>query len=140
MAVKLKTGRSARVYHTQQVHYLHKTFYTTELPTSTETHPAKISVGVLPANCLPLETYVRVNVAFSSGDILVGTSAAGSSGAVVSTMDLASGTTGVYVVDRYMGTYTTADVPLYVQTATTGQSTAGVADIWVAYLPVLPTT
>jgi hypothetical protein len=140
MAVKLKTGRSARVYHTQQVHYLHKTFAAAELPSTLITHPGVISVGVLPANCLPLETYIRVNTAFSSGDILIGTSAAGSSAVVCSTVDLLSGTTGTYVVDRYMGTYSTSDVPLYIQTATSGQSSAGVADVWVAYLPVLPST
>ncbi len=140
MSVKLKTGRSARVYHTQQVHYLHKTFSAGELPTTDQTWPGTISVGVLPANCLPLETWVRVNTAFSSGDVIIGTSAAGSSAVVVSTMDLASGTTGTYKVDRYTGTYSTSDVPLYIQTATSGQTTAGNCDVWIAYIPVLPAT
>ena len=138
MAVSVARKRAARIYHTQQVHYLHRTFNWNDIDQSA-TQPGVFYLGVLPANALPMECYVRVNTAFSGGDIMIGTSVAGSSGAVVSTQDVISGTSGVYVVDRYMGTYTTSDVPLYVQTATSG-ATAGQADIWMAYLPVLPTT
>jgi hypothetical protein len=129
--------RSARVYHTQQVGFLHRTFNWNDID-QTATQPGVAYVGVLPANCLPMETYVRINTTFDK-DVIVGTSAAGSSGAVVSTNDVVSGTAGVYVADRYMGTYTTTDVPLYVQTATSG-ATVGQCDIWQAYLPVGFTT
>lgn len=138
MAITVLRKQDARVYHTQQVQYLYRNFKFNDI-SQDATQPAKAYVGVLPANALPLETYVRVNTAFSGGDLMVGTSVAASSGAVVSTQDIVSGTTGVYVVDRFMGTYSTADRALYAQTATSG-ATAGEADIWVAYLPVLPTT
>jgi hypothetical protein len=88
-----------------------------------------VHIGTLPALCAPLETHVRVVTAFSSGDIVIGTSDSGSSAGVVSTQDVVSGTTGYYVVDRYMGTYSTVDKPFYFTTATTGGS-AGVADVW----------
>jgi hypothetical protein len=88
-----------------------------------------VQIGTLPAFCAPLETHVRVITAFTSGDIVIGTSDSGSSAGVVSTQDVMSGTTGYYVVDRYMGTYSTVDKPFYFTTATTGGS-AGVADVW----------
>jgi hypothetical protein len=88
-----------------------------------------VHIGTLPALCAPLETHVRVITAFTSGDIVIGTSDSGSSAGVVSTQDVISGTTGYYVVDRYMGTYSTVDKPFYFTTATTGGS-AGVADVW----------
>ncbi len=139
MAVKLKTGQSARLYHSQQVHYLSARFNGFDVD-PTVSGAGKFRLGVLPAGSLPLDTYVRVNVAFTSGEIIVGTSAAGSSALVVTTADAAGGTTGTYIVDRYMGTLSTADVPLYIQTKSTGQSN-GQVDVWLAYLPpVAPTT
>ncbi len=100
---------------------------------------------VLPANCVPLETYVRINTAFSSGDLIIGTTIVNGSTAgvttnsVVSTQDVASGTTGMYVVDRFMGNYSTSDVPFYAYTATTGTG-AGEADVWQAFMLAGPTT
>jgi hypothetical protein len=138
MAVKLKTDQSARFYHTQQVHYLYRRFNGFDID-QTATQPGKFYLGVLPANCLPLETYVRVNTAFTSGEVIVGTSAAGSSAVAVSTLDVANGTTGVYVIDRYYGTLSTVDVPLYIQTKSSGQSN-GQVDVWQAYLPAYPST
>ena len=137
MAVAMKAGQSARLYHTQQVHYLYKRWTGSDVdPSST----GKTLVGVLPAACLPLETYVRVNVAFTTGEILVGTSVASSSAAFVTTQDMVSATTGVYVVDRFYGTLTTVDLPVYVQTKSSGQTAAGQVDIWQAYLPASPNT
>jgi hypothetical protein len=93
-----------------------------------------VPIGGLPANAVPLETHVRVLTAFTSGDIVIGTTVvgattAGLTGTVVSTQDVQSGTTGYYVVDRIMGSVSTVDVPYYFYTATTGGS-AGVADVW----------
>jgi hypothetical protein len=93
-----------------------------------------VPIGGLPANAVALETHVRVLTAFTSGDIVIGTTVvnattAGLSGTVVSTQDVTSGTTGYYVVDRIMGCVSTIDVPYYFYTATTGGS-AGVADVW----------
>jgi hypothetical protein len=136
MAVALKTGRSAHIYHTQQVHYIYKRFNGFDVAPDTT---GKRIVGVLPAHCMPLETYVRVNTAFSSGEVLVGTSVAASSAALVSTADMASATTGTYVVDRFMGTYSTVDLPIYIQTKSSGQSN-GQVDVWQAYLVAYPAT
>jgi hypothetical protein len=93
-----------------------------------------VPIGGLPANAVPLETHVRVLTAFTSGDIVIGTTVVGATtaaltGTVVSTQDVMSGTTGYYVVDRIMGVVSTVDVPYYFYTATTGGS-AGVADVW----------
>lgn len=124
----------------QTVQYLYRRFKYSDVDQSNSSRFSVAPVlAVLPANCVPLETYVRINVAFSSGDLVIGTSASGSSAAVVSTQDVASGTTGLYVIDSYYGSYSTADVPLYAYTATTGAG-AGEADIWQAFLLAGPTT
>ena len=137
MAVKLKTGVSARIPPNQGVYYLSKNFkfsmtdQVVAQTTGSTTPTVGGLMGVLPAYAIPLETYVQVITAFSSGDLRVGTTA--DLGAVVSTADLASGTTGLYVIDRYMGTVSTADVPFYCTTATTGAG-AGEANIWMSFL------
>ncbi len=141
MSVAMKLGQSARLQHgNQQVHYLYRRFNGFDIDT-TATQPGKFYLGVLPANCLPLETYVRVTAAFTSGEVIVGTSAAGSSAVAVSTLDVNCATTvnGVYVIDRYYGTFSTSDVPLYIQTKSSGQSN-GQVDVWQAYLPAYPAT
>ena len=145
MAVKMKTGVSARQNVGSQGPYLltkYFKFNMTDQVTAQTTGSTSPTVGglmgVLPAYAVPLECYVQVITAFTSGDLRVGTTS--DLGAVVSTQDLASGTTGVYVVDRFMGTVSTTDVPLYCTTATTGAG-AGEANIWLHYLPNLtPTT
>jgi hypothetical protein len=133
MAISVTRTRSARVYHTEQVHYLYQRFNFNSVDVGA-TQPGKFYLGVLPANCFPMEAYVRVNAAFTGANLIVGTSVAGSSALVVSTDDVTAGTTGAYVVDRYMGTYSTAPVSLYIQTKTSGE-TVGQADVWLSYLP-----
>jgi len=138
MAISVTRTRSARFYHTQQVHFLYRRFNFNDVDQSA-TQPAKFYLGVLPAHCMPLETYVRVNAAFTGANLISGTSVAGSSATVVSTNDVTAATTGTYVVDRYMGTYSTVDVPVYIQTKASGE-TVGQADIWQAYIPAYPAT
>lgn len=132
MAVKLKTGRSAHEYHSQQIHYLYRRFNGFDIDQSA-TRPGFFPLGTLPAGSMPLEAIVRINTAFTSGEVIVGTSAAGSSALVVSTLDVVNGTTGTYITDRYKGTYSTVDVPLYIQTKSSG-ATNGQADVWLMYL------
>jgi hypothetical protein len=138
MAVKMKTGRSATLYHSPQVHYLYRRFNYHDIDQSAS-GAAKFALGVLPDKCLPLDTYVRVNSSCSAANIIVGTSVAGSSAAVVSTADVLAGTTGVYVVDRYYGTSVSSDTAIYIQTQATG-ATMGQVDVWQAFLPALPST
>lgn len=133
--VKLSNTGSARIYHTQQVHYLHRTFRFNDNDPATLS-PGYNLVGVLPAHALPLETYVRVNTTFDK-DIVAGTSVAASSATMLTTIDVASGSSGLTVVDRLMGTYSSVDVAYYVQCKTSG-ATCGNLDIWQAYLPVSP--
>lgn len=139
MSVSVIRTRSARVHHgNQQVHYLHRRFNYNDI-SQDATQPAKFHLGVLPAHSFPLETYVRINSTFTGANLIVGTSVAASSAAVVSTADVTAGSTGSYVVDRYFGTYSTSDVPLYIQTRASGE-TVGQADVWQAYLPAYPVT
>lgn len=133
MAISVTRTRSARLYHTQQVHYLYRRFNFNSIDQSA-TQPAKFYLGVLPADAMPLETIVRINSSFTGANLIVGTSVNNSSAAVVSTGDVTAGTTGAYVVDRYYGTYSTSDVPLYIQTKASGE-TVGQADVWQAYIP-----
>jgi hypothetical protein len=133
MALSVQRKKSAGVYHTQQVHYLYCRFNFNDADTLVVAS-GKFCIGTLPADCLPLETYVRINTTFDK-DFIMGTSVAGSSAAVCSTYDVLFSSTGTYVVDRFMGTRTTIDVPIYAQLNTSG-GTIGQADIWQAYLPV----
>lgn len=135
MAVKIKSGqgpRSAHEYHSQQVHYLYRRFNGLDID-QTQTRPGIYALGTLPAGSYPLECIVRINTAFTSGEVIVGTSVAGSSALVVSSADVISGTTGSYETERYRGTYSTVDVPLYIQTKSSG-ATNGQADVWLSYL------
>lgn len=139
MAVKMKTGQSGTLYHTPQTHYLYRRFNGFDIDTSV-TGPGKFRLGTLPAHALPLKAYVRINTAFTSGEVIVGTSVGGSSAAVVSTVDVPNAaSTGLYITDRYTGTYSTLETPLYIQTKSTGQSN-GQADVWLEYLVALPAT
>lgn len=145
MAVKLKTGVSARqaIGH-QAPYYLNKyykfnmTDQVTAQTTGTTSPTVAGLMGVLPAYAVPLQLYVHVFTAFSGGNLKIGTTADLST--LASTSDVVSGTTGLYVVDRYMGTISTADQTFYCVTDTTG-ATAGEANIWLHYLPnQIPTT
>jgi hypothetical protein len=114
----------------QTVQYFYKRVNYNDVDiTNSSRFSVAVPIGGLPANAAPLETHVRVITAFTSGDIMIGTSDSGSSAGVVSTQDVMSGTTGYYIVDRYVGTYSTVEKPFYFTTATTGGS-AGVADVW----------
>jgi hypothetical protein len=120
-------------HRTVQYFYKRVSFNDVDLNNSSRATVA-VPIGGLPANAVPLETHVRVLTAFTSGDIVIGTTVVGATtaaltGTVVSTQDVMSGSTGYYVVDRIMGVVSTVDVPYYFYTATTGGS-AGVADVW----------
>ncbi len=132
MAISVVRTRSARVYHTQQTHHLYRRFNFNDIDQAT-TQPAKFYLGVLPAYAMPKDCTVRINSSFTGANLIVGTSAAGSSAAVVSTADVTAGTTGTYIVDRYTGTYSTVDVPIFIQTKASGE-TLGQADVWLEYL------
>jgi hypothetical protein len=130
----LRTRQTAHNSAHNTVQYIYKRFTFSEIDqTNSSRFSVALKIDALPAGCVPLETHVRVVTAFSSGDLIIGTSDSGSSAGVVSTQDVVSGTTGHYVVDRYYGTYSTVDKPLYVYTATSGTG-AGVADIWQAFV------
>src|SRR5512139_1375093 len=141
MAVKPKTGKSARITGYHNVHYLHRRWAFNSVDPGAapvQGHPNNY-LGVLPADSVSLETYCFVRTAMAGADFIIGTSAAGSSAAVVSTQDVVGGTTGLYKVDRYMGTVSTVDTALYIQAATSG-GTAGEVDVFHLYLPVVKTT
>jgi hypothetical protein len=131
--LRTKPASENRAHQTVQYVYARVNFNDVSLTNSSRFSVASV-IGALPAFAVPLETHVRVLTAFTSGDIVIGTSDSGSSAGVVSTQDVASGTTGHYVVDRYYGTYSTVDKPLYFYTATTGGS-AGKADVWQFFVP-----
>lgn len=145
MAVKVKHrlgDQSARINSSQTVQYLHATFSPSDIPqtgVTTAAQTCKFKLGVLPAYAMPLETYVRVNVAATANVLVVGSSSGSKINDVVSTSDVLGATTGTYVVDKWMGTLSTVDQALYVATITTGctgPNNGGQFDIWQAYIPV----
>lgn len=144
MSVKLKTGVSARLpLGTVAPAYLYKHWtpnlldQTTPATTGSTSPSAGCIVGVLPANSMPLECIVRITSGLTTGKIKIGTTADLST--VASTGDVTSATTGTYVTDRYMGTYSTVDLTFYAVTDSSGAG-AGEADIWISYLPYIPST
>lgn len=130
MAISVKRTQSARVLEMQQVTYLY-----TEIkgPNRLLDAAEQVYVGVLPANCCPMDIVVRVNTTMDKA-IIMGTSVAGSSNAFMQSLDTTMGTTGTYVVNRSYGYYSTVDVPVYIQTATTG-ATTGDVQVWWPFLP-----
>lgn len=138
MAYQTLRTRSARLVHTEQTHFLYRRFNFNSIDQAV-TRPGVFCLGVLPAHAMPMECIVRVNSTFTGANLIVGTSVAASSAAVVSTDDVTAGSSGTYVVDRYFGTYSTVDVPLYIQTKASGE-TVGQADVWLRYMPAFPAT
>lgn len=129
MAVRVRRSRSAREYHTQQTHYLYRkvAYDTPQIQAATS---GIVYLGVLPANCLKMETIVRINTTFD-GLLVVGSSA--DNDRYVTTADVPADVADTYVVSRDYGTRSTVDLPVYV--ALTTGSTVGEAEIWLTYLP-----
>ncbi len=123
-------GSQARVYHTQQIHYLRKDL--TYLDTGVKT------VGVLPAGAIVIGAGVIVSTAWNSGtsDVLdIGTSGDGDGFAT----DLSLRTIGNIVWDELATSndlYSTSEVTVTCEAASTGTAaTAGVAQVYVTYIP-----
>lgn len=132
MAISVKRTQSARDLDSQQVTYLYTRI---KGPNPLLDAAAQVYVGVLPAECSPQDITVRV-VSTMDKNIIMGTSVAGSSALFLQAGDVTPGTTGTYVVNRGVGYYSSADLPVYVQTATTG-ATTGDIQIWWPFLPAL---
>ena len=129
MAISVLRTESARDDNTQHPAHLYKRV-TYNTPNIQTTAGALVYLGVLPANCFPGETKVRINTTFD-GLLTVGTS--GDASLYATTADVTAGTAGIYVTNRNYGVQSTSDVPVYVQ-LTTG-STVGEADIWLTFTP-----
>ena len=99
MTVSVTRTKSARDYHTQKEGYLYKRV---DWNSSQITSATKFYVGVLPADCYPYETIVRVNSTFDN-PVIVGSSASSSTASFVAIGDVTWGTTGTYHVDRCAG-------------------------------------
>jgi UDP-3-O-[3-hydroxymyristoyl] glucosamine N-acyltransferase len=132
MAISVTRTRSARDYHTQQTHFLYQRVRFDSFGITTTN---KCYVGVLPADCLPLETIVRVNSTGAQG-VVIGTSISSSS--FVGPDDLIEASTvvgaNVVITDRCANTArSTVDLPVYALMSTAG--TNGEWDVWVRYLP-----
>lgn len=130
MAITVLRTQSARVLEPQQVTYLYARI---KGPNPRLDAAGQVYVGVLPAECAPQDITVRV-VSTMDKSIIMGTSVAGSSALFLQNTDVTAGTTGTYVVNRGLGYYSSVDVPVYVQTATTG-ATTGDIQIWWPFLP-----
>jgi hypothetical protein len=120
----------ARVFHTQQVHYLRKDL--------TFADTAVLTVGVIPAGAIVVGAGVVVSTAWNSGtsDVLdIGTSGDGDGFAT----DLSLRTIGNIVWDELATSndlYSTSDVTITCQAASTGAAaTAGLGHVYVQYIP-----
>jgi hypothetical protein len=124
-------GSQARVYHTNQIHYLRKDIVFTDT--------AVMTVGVLPAGAIVVDAGVVVSTAWNSGtsDVLdIGTSGDGDGFAT----DLSLRTIGNIVWDELATSndlYSASEVTITCQAASTGTTaTAGLGHVYVAYIPV----
>lgn len=123
-------GSQARVYHTNQIHYLRKDL--TYLDTGVKT------VGVLPAGAIVVQAGVVVGTAWNSGtsDVIdIGTSGDGDGFAT----DLSLRTIGNIVWDELATSndlYSTSESTITCEIASTGTAaTAGVGIVYVGYIP-----
>jgi hypothetical protein len=123
-------GSQARVYHTNQIHYLRKDL--TYLDTGVKT------VGVLPAGAIVVSAGVVVSTAWNSGtsDVLdIGTSGDGDGFAT----DLSLRTIGNIVWDEFATSndlYSTSEVTITCEAASTGTAaSAGVGHVYIGYIP-----
>ena len=123
-------GSQARVYHTNQIHYLRRdlTFSDTGVKT----------VGVLPAGAIVVSAGVVVGTAWNSGttDVLdIGTSGDGDGFAT----DLSLRTIGNIVWDELATSndlYSTSESTITCEIASTGTTaTAGVGVVYIGYIP-----
>jgi hypothetical protein len=127
MAITVLRNQSARDIHWQQPTYLYRKFKFNDVDVTSTT--PKVYLGVLPANCLPGETEVRINTTFDK-DFQIGTTV--SAAAIASSFDFVRGTTGTYAVDRFAGSVTTTDLPVYIQFQSSA-ATIGEAEIWLNF-------
>lgn len=122
----------ARIYHTQQVHYIVK-------QVTFANNGTAVTVGVLPANSVVINAGVVVTEAFNAGtsNVLdIGTSADADGLAT----DLALGTVGRIGADEF-GTsndlFSTSEVTITATVALSGTAaTTGVGYVHVEYIPV----
>lgn len=132
MAITVTRTRSARVYHSQQDGFLYARIRFDSYGITTTN---KCYVGVLPADCLPTQTVVRINSTSAQG-MVIGTSIASNS--FINADDLIEATTvagaNVVISDRCANqARSTVDLPVYALMST--GATAGEWDVWVNYLP-----
>lgn len=127
----------ARVFHTQQVHYLRKTV--TFADNGTEVH-----VGTLPSGALILkpQSGVYVNVAFNAGTsnvIDIGTNGGGSSATDDPDLygtDMALGSIAFVALDEAVTMVVPDDTKITASVALAGTAaTAGSAEVVIAYIP-----
>jgi len=96
-----------------------------------------VTLGTLPSGAQILNCTVRVKTAFNAAttNVLTVGTASGSNADIVSSADVAEGTTGAYVADRGADVSITADTQVYVKYTQTGTAaTAGEAVITLTYL------
>lgn len=123
-------GSQARVYHTQQVHYLRKDI-------DFEDNGTVLTVGVIPSGAMILKSMsgVLVNVAFNAGttNVLdIGTSADGDLYAT----DLALGSIAFVALDEAVTMTVAADTTITATVALAGTAaTAGAGAVVIAYIP-----
>lgn len=131
MSISVVRTRSARVYHTQAPKYLYRRIRYDSVGITTTN---KCYVGVLPADCLPLDTIVRINSTGAEG-VVIGTSLASDSFIGADDLVEASTVAGANAVisDRCANTArSTVDLPVYALMSTAG--TSGEYDVWVRFL------
>lgn len=123
----------ARVFHTQQTHFLRKTV-------TYRNNGSAVEVGVIPANAVVINAGVVVTTAFNAGStnvLDIGTSGDDDGFAT----DLALGTIGRIAADELATSndlYSTSDVTITATVALSGTAaTAGEGIVYVEYLPLL---
>jgi hypothetical protein len=124
-------GSQARVYHTQQIHYLRRDVTFSD-------NGVTLTMGVLPAGAIVVAAGVIVSTAFNAGStnvLDIGTSGDGDGFAT----DLALGTIGNIVWDELATSndlYSASEVTITCAVALSGTAaTAGVGHVYVSYIP-----
>ncbi|SRR5579885_2722663 len=124
-----------RQYHTEQIHYLFKTFNYNDPGISTS--PGVTMDAKLPKNCIPLPLTVFVETAFNAGTtntLTIGDNT--TANRFAQTGDTTLGTVGFYININRNTTRPATDLDVYLLYAQTGAAaTAGKATVIFPFVP-----
>lgn len=125
----MAVGSTAKIYHTDQVHYLRKDITFAD-------NGSTVTVGVLPAGAVILKPISGVNISTAfDGDTTNTLDIGPSTNTDLWATDLALGTAAYVPFDESVNTYVASDTTVQAAVVSTASASAGAGQIVIAYIP-----